>query len=288
MLKFTLLLLVVTIAAGQEIVHRRSYRLCTYNQVDYDKCLHTIEVAKNNSISLQLECVHKNDHDQCIEAVRYGHSEMTVLTGHGYLEARKEHLRPVVFAREDNSSLNIAVVPRNITVADLQEAPINANLSNHRAFHAAAFFNLQRGHDICGFMQVNVGPYIRIEDSASYKPNENEMLICSNLRTADFEAYERCNVEAGLQRAVFTRSRIHRSNIYRIQQIFKTILKQFNAKSSTFNFFGPFSGSDNVIFKNNVVAFDVHPTYRNGVNEKVFNQLHCNDDHQPHDPRIIE
>ncbi|XP_061398583.1 transferrin-like [Musca vetustissima] len=289
MLTITFLLPIIIIAAGQEApVRHGSYRLCLYKQVDFEKCLNTVEVAKKNSINLELECVRKQDRGECIEAVRYGSCEITVLTDHGYREARKQHLRPIIFAREDNSSLSIAVVPRDITIVDLERAPINVNQSNHRAFHAAAFFNLKRGHDICGFMKTSLGPYIRIEDSANYQPNENEILICPNRLTAEFDDYVNCNVEAGLQRAIFAKQHIRRSDIHRIQQKFEIILKEFNAKSSAFNFFASYSGSDNAIFKNNTIAFDLRPTYRNGVNERVFNKLHCDTDHQEHDPRIIE
>ncbi|XP_005179554.1 transferrin [Musca domestica] len=293
MLQFIFLLAFTTLAAAQEAVyapnfHRGAYRLCTYKEVDHEKCLHTVEEAKKNVINLELECVHKNNRSECIEAVRYGSSDLTVLTGHGYREARRERLRPILFAREDNSSLSIAVVPRSITLVDLQEAPIQLNQSNHRAFHAAAYFNLRRGHDICGFMKTSLMPYIRIEDSARYQPQEDEILVCSNLLTAEFEDYQRCNVEAGLQRAIFARQHLHRSDTHRIQQIFQTILEEFNSQSERFNFFGSFSESDNVIFKNNTIGFDLRPTYRNGVNERVFNSLHCNDEHQPHDPRVLE
>lgn len=40
-------------------------------------------------------------------------------------------------------------------------------------------------------------------------------------------------------------------------------------------------------FQNNTISLDLAPYYRNGVDEEVFNNLHCNDDDQPHDPREL-
>lgn len=128
------------------------------------------------------------------------------------------------------------------------------NQSNHRAFHAAAFFNLQRGHDICGFTKAFLGPYIRMEDSALYQPNDDEILICANRLSSEFSGYKQCNVEAGLQRAVFVRNTVSDSQVRRMREVFETILQRFGpeppmASSEEFNFFQAYEGHDNVILK---------------------------------------
>lgn len=104
--------------------HLGPYRLCTYNNVDFTKCIHTLHVAENNSIPLALECVQKDRRDNCLRSVQDGSTDMVVLTGHGYKDARNRGLRPVLFARDDNSGLQIAVAPRNLTLLELQEAPM--------------------------------------------------------------------------------------------------------------------------------------------------------------------
>lgn len=138
MLKLAICLVILTYASGEFIFRPPEfrpfepfieyfvgpYRLCTYKPVDYNKCVHTVEVARRNAIPLQLECVQNDDRESCIRSVSTGSADMTVLNAHGYRGARKEALTPVIFAREDESSLTIAVVPRNITVVDLQEAPM--------------------------------------------------------------------------------------------------------------------------------------------------------------------
>ncbi|XP_059223923.1 transferrin-like [Stomoxys calcitrans] len=299
MLKFAIYLLLAAFAWGEVektlvfsrpyldfYPHLGPYRLCTYKSVDYEKCVYTVNTAKSNSVVLPMECVQRDSRANCIRSVRDGSTDMTVLTGHGYKEARNVGLRPVLFAREDDSSLSIAVAPRNITVVDLHDATIYYNHSVHREFHAAVFFNLKRGHSICGFTNVNLGPYIRIEDSATYQPNDEEVLICPNRFPGEFRDYPQCNVEAGLQRAVFVRSTIPQHKVRKMQNMFETILQRFGPETS-FNFLDTFSGRDNVIFKKNTIGIDLQPTYRNGVNENVFNYLHCNDDEQPHDPKSL-
>ncbi|XP_075158799.1 transferrin-like [Haematobia irritans] len=273
--------------------HLGPYRLCTYKNADFAKCVHTVDVAHNNSIPLSLECIQGVSRIDCIRSVRDGSTDITILTGHGYREARMAGLRPVVFAREDDSSLSIVVASKNLTLVDLQEATIYYDHSVHRQFHAAVLFNLKRGYSICSFTNINIGPYIRIEDSAAYQPNDEEILICPNRFPGEFKDYSRCNFEASLQRAIFMQSTVSKSKIRQIYKIFQIILQHFGRQSHdqtefTFNFFDTFLGEDNVIFKKNTIGFDLRPTYRNGVNEKVFNYLHCNDYDQGHNPKSLE
>lgn len=117
---------------------------------------------------------------------------------------------------------------------------------------------MKRGHDICGFTEVALEPHISIVDSATYEPNDEEMLICPNLLPDDFENFKSCNFEAGLQRAVFIKNDRSQDSLKTIKvlQIFQTILKRFNGQASAidfgengFDFFGAFHGQDNSIFK---------------------------------------
>ncbi|KAM7348588.1 transferrin-like [Cochliomyia hominivorax] len=262
--------------------------LCTYTDISYEKCLHTVEVARNNSISLNLQCVRQDNRENCIDSVKNGFSDMVVLTGHGYKPARNAGLRPYLYAREDDESLYIAVAPRNITLLGVQEAPILFDQSKHRAFHAATFFNLRMGHNICSFLnKVSLSDYIQIVDSASYAPNDDEILICPNRLPGEFNDYKNCNVEAGLQRAVFVRSDLQAQQQQAIYQVFEKILKSFGENSEYFKFFDAYQGQSDVILKHNTISLDFEPTYRNDVDETVFNYLHCNNDDQPHDPREL-
>lgn len=104
---------------GQQYIN-----LCTYNDVSYAKCIYTISAARNRSIPFALQCIQEGNRENCINSVKSGASDMVVLTGHGYKEARAGGLRPFIFAKEDDKSLYIAVAPRNITFIEVQEAPM--------------------------------------------------------------------------------------------------------------------------------------------------------------------
>ncbi|XP_023295920.2 transferrin-like [Lucilia cuprina] len=267
---------------------QRQHKLCTYSDITFEKCIHTVAVARNSSIPLALECIRKDDRENCINSVESGTSDMVVLTGHGYKPARSAGLRPFIYAHEDDNSLYIAVAPRNITFLGIQEAPIIFDQSKHRAFHAATFFNYRMGHDICNFLnKASLTEYINIVDSSNYIANYEEILICPNRVPDEFENYKRCNVEAGLQRAVFVSAYASSKQEQAIRKIFDTIFERFGTNSEIFNFFDTFQGQDDVIFKNSLISFDSVPTYRNQVDENVFNYLHCNEDEQPHDPREL-
>lgn len=99
-------------------------KLCTYSDISYEKCQHTVSVAQKDSEPLNLDCVVEKERKNCIQSVQAGVADMVVLTGHGYRDARRAGLKPFIFAKEDDSSLYIAVAPRNITLIDLQEAPM--------------------------------------------------------------------------------------------------------------------------------------------------------------------
>ena len=96
-------------------------KLCTYSDISYQKCMHTAIV---DSESFNLNCVRESDRNKCIQSVQAGTADMVVITGHGYKEARRAGLKPFIFAKEDDSSLYIAVAPRNLTLIGLQEAPM--------------------------------------------------------------------------------------------------------------------------------------------------------------------
>lgn len=122
------------------------------------------------------------------------------------------------------------------------------------------------GHDICSFLdKASFTAYISIVDSASYVPNFDEILICPNRVPDEFENYQRCNVEAGLQRAVFVRSNISSQQQQNVRKIFTTIAEWFGSESENFNFFGTFEGQDDVIFKVSLILFcvcaDVYSTF---------------------------
>lgn len=106
---------------GQRV---QNLHLCTYSDISFEKCLHTVNVARKNSIPLSLYCVRKDNRDNCINSVESGNSDMVVLTGHGYKTARSAGLTPLIYAKEDDNSLYIAVAPRNITFIGIQEAPM--------------------------------------------------------------------------------------------------------------------------------------------------------------------
>ena len=99
-------------------------KLCTYSDISYEKCMHTAIVGQNDSENLNLNCVRESDRNNCIQSVQAGVADMVVITGHGYKEARRAGLKPFIFAKEDDSSLYIAVAPRNLTLIGLQEAPM--------------------------------------------------------------------------------------------------------------------------------------------------------------------
>ncbi|XP_065363392.1 transferrin-like [Calliphora vicina] len=270
---------------GQRV---HNLHLCTYSDISFEKCLHTVNVARNNSIPLSLYCVRKDTRENCINSVESGNSDMVVLNAHGYKPARSAGLTPLIYAKEDDNSLYIAVVPRNITFIGVQEAPIYFDQSKHRPFHAATYFNLRMGHNICNFLnKASLTEYIKIVDSAKYVPSDDEILICPNRVPDEFENFKNCNVEAGLQRAVFVRSNLSSQQESAIRKVFETISQRFGFSSENFKFFDTFQGQDDVIFKKNTISLDLAPTYRNDVDENMFNYLHCNEDDQPHDPRFL-
>lgn len=99
-------------------------RMCTYSEISYKKCLHTVTAARNNSIPLALGCVRQESEKGCISSVENDKADFVVLNDHGYKGARASGLRPLVFAKESDESLYIAVAPRNITFVGVQEAPL--------------------------------------------------------------------------------------------------------------------------------------------------------------------
>lgn len=106
------------------------------------------------------------------------------------------------------------------------------------------------GHDICSFLnEVSLSPYIYIVDSVNYVPNADEILICPNHLPGEFTDYKTCNVEAGLERAVFIRSDIPWKQKENVRRVFDTISNHFGANSEKFNFFDTFQGQEDVIFK---------------------------------------
>ncbi|TMW43484.1 hypothetical protein DOY81_011436, partial [Sarcophaga bullata] len=141
MFKFVIYFAFVALALGRRPLVNRPYhrprrttttplpnrvqnlKLCTYSDISYEKCIHTVIVAQSDSENLNLDCVRESDRNNCIQSVQAGAADMVVMTGHGYKEARRAGLKPFIFAKEDDNSLYIAVAPRNLTLIGLQEAP---------------------------------------------------------------------------------------------------------------------------------------------------------------------
>lgn len=126
--------------------------------------------------------------------------------------------------------------------------------TKHRAFHAATFFNLAMGHDICEFLnKVSLEPVISIVDSAEYEEDPEEILVCPNRLPAEFADYKTCNIEAGLQRAVFIATNLSDKKEQKVHKLFETILQKYgnvsDNEANVYNVFGPFKGHNDVIFK---------------------------------------
>lgn len=123
-------------------------------------------------------------------------------------------------------------------------------MSNRRAFHAAAFFNLQRGHDICR-QYASDSITIKIVNTAEYNATGDELLICANRSVAEWSDYTTCNFEASLERAVFAAKPLAASAAFRclVQNTFDTMLKRLGPESDIWNFFADFESTSNLIFK---------------------------------------
>lgn len=112
------------------------------------------------------------------------------------------------------------------------------------------------GHDICAFMsKVSLEPYISIVNSADYEANDDEILVCPNRLPDEFSNYKNCNVDAGLQRAVFINTNLSAEEEERIRKVFDMIMQKYRNQNDddksygVYNFFGKFKGQDDVIFK---------------------------------------
>lgn len=124
------------------------------------------------------------------------------------------------------------------------------NVSNPRALDAAAYFNLQRGHDICQ-QSVLDNVTIQIVNTAEYNATDDEILICANRTVAEWSDYRTCNFETSLERAVFAAKPLAASAGFRclVQSTFNTILNSFGSENATWNFFADFQNTSDVIFK---------------------------------------
>ncbi|XP_030387362.1 uncharacterized protein LOC115633981 [Scaptodrosophila lebanonensis] len=246
------------------------FKLCTYTDESYGQCQALVEAATRKSIALNLQCVQRPDRATCLKAVRRSRNIIVVLGQRDYKAAREAGLRPSVFAREQPDSYYIAVAPSNISLVEYNEAHLQLNINDEDAFYAGVTLNALRQRNICPTSDsVSNGPVIRILNSAEYVPAAEDILICPFAAVAATDQAETCNFDSGLQRAVFTSPAAKRGGLRKLGQVFERILKNFN-KESDFNFF-----ENDSIFKHNTVAFDVTPTYVNGISEEIFNFLHC-------------
>ncbi|XP_014094628.3 transferrin [Bactrocera oleae] len=263
-------------------------RLCTYTQLAQDKCLYTLAAAANASIDLKLQCVQASSFAACLSAIQRSAAHLVVADDHEYRAARAAYLTTVLYAHENLTDYYVAVAPRNITLVDLDEATIQVNVSNPRALDAAAYFNLQRGHDICQ-QSVLDNVTIQIVNTAEYNATDDEILICANRTVAEWSDYRTCNFETSLERAVFAAKPLAASAGFRclVQSTFNTILNSFGSENATWNFFADFQNTSDVIFKNYTIGFSQSPIIRNGITEQVFSQLHCNNV-TVHDPSELE
>ncbi|XP_067636726.1 transferrin-like [Eurosta solidaginis] len=255
-----------------------SLRLCTTTQLEQDKCLYALDIAGNNSIDLKLECVQTDSFDDCLQAVQTKEADLVVADEHEYLKARSADLVPLLYAHETLTSYYIAVAPKNITLLELSNATLDVNAMDERAFHAAALFNLHRGHDLCD--QAAEGDVtIQIIDSADYDPTDDELLICADgsvLYAGDYD-YSECNIDAGLELGIFAPRPYdtNRSFTRLLQNVFDTLINSLGQESEVWNFFSDFQGTSDVIFKNDTSGFSLIPVNRNGVTEQKFTSLHC-------------
>uniref|UniRef100_A0A0K8W1N5 Transferrin n=2 Tax=Bactrocera latifrons TaxID=174628 RepID=A0A0K8W1N5_BACLA len=236
-----------------------------------------LQAAANASIDLKLQCVQNSSFAACLSAIQTSAADLVVAEDHEYKAARAANLATVLYAHENLTDYYVAVAPSNITLVELQEAAIDVNVSNHRAFDAAAFFNLQRGHDICR-QSASDTVTIQIVNTAEYNATGDELLICANRSVAEWSDYSTCNFEASLERAVFAAKPLAANAGFRclVQSTFEKILNSFGPASTIWNFFADFQNTTDVIFKNNTIGFSQSPIIRNGVTEQIFNQLHCN------------
>ncbi|XP_054086527.1 collagen alpha-1(X) chain isoform X2 [Zeugodacus cucurbitae] len=266
--------------------------LCTYTQIAQDKCLYTLQQAANASIDLKLQCIQKDSYAACLSAIQTSVAHLVVADEHEYNAARAANLATVLYAHENVSDYYVAVAPGNITLIELDQAIINVNESDARAFHAAVFFNLQRGHDICQSSGLNATGNVTIEivNTAQYNATGDELLICANRSLAEWSDYGTCNVEASLERAVFAAKPLAANTAFRclVESTFAKILKYLGPESVNWNFFADFQNTSDVIFKNDTIGFSQTPNIRNGVTEAVFNKLHCNFDEQAHNSSQLE
>ncbi|XP_030377823.1 uncharacterized protein LOC115626582 [Scaptodrosophila lebanonensis] len=258
-----------------------SFRLCTYGTTSTSKCKALLRAANSQPVELNLVCVGLESRDDCMNSVSIGRSDLVVLSQHDYQMARRIGLKPILYARESKSSHYIAVAPANITVAELNDAQLQLDTRDHGAFHSAVAFNNARGRNVCPDSYfVSDKPTIRILNSAKYDFAEanNDILICLTGGSAAVtkDNIETCNFDTGLQRAIFSSNTFSIRRLDEVRGVFIKLLQYFKGdRARTFNFFSTFHRVNDVIFKNDTVGFDLSPTFYNGVDESLFNKLHC-------------
>ncbi|XP_030377669.1 transferrin-like [Scaptodrosophila lebanonensis] len=274
------------------LVHGRdpTFKLCTHGVTSKSKCDALVNTAVINSVSLNLACVGLETVTDCVDSVKRGRSNIVVLSGSEYKGAREEGLVPVLYARERPKNRYIAVAPANISLSELSEAQLDVDTNDDLALLSAIAYNNAQGREICSeSVYTSDAPVIRILNSAKYDFTagaESDILLCLNGGSKNVSQYQSCNVDADLQRAVFTSKRQNRpATAGQLKTLFTSIVRNFKGRSARgFDFFSTFKKVDDVIFKNSTVAFDLTPTYNNRIDEDQFNTLHCDRPEDPIDP----
>ncbi|XP_002132389.2 uncharacterized protein [Drosophila pseudoobscura] len=256
------------------------YTLCTFDSISYDKCLAVVKAAREANRTSPLHCVSRENRTECLETVKDEDNHYVVLDQHDYMAAREAGLRPIIFARVERKNFIIAVAPRNISLIEYNEASLNVDTDDERAFHSALAFNALRGRNVCpDTPSISQRRSIRILNSDQYKPfaDSEDILLCPFATYAETNSFAFCNYDAGLQNAVFVYKQrgFPRRKVRELRRSLLDLLNNFNGKRF-FNFFDTFKGVNDVIFKNNTIGFDVKPSYVNGIDENIFGELHCN------------
>ncbi|XP_022208156.1 uncharacterized protein LOC111064710 [Drosophila obscura] len=263
------------------------YTLCTFDSVSSDKCLAVVKASRDANRASPLQCVSRRSRTDCLQTVKNEDNHYVVLDQHDYMAAREAGLSPIIFAREERENFIIAVTARNISLIEYNEATLNLDTSDERAFHSALAFNALRGRNICpDSPSIAQRRSIRILNSDQYKPlnSSEDILLCPFATYAETNAFASCNYDAGLQNAVFVYQKrgFKPRKVKELRRQLLDLLHNFNGYQF-FNFFDTFQSVNDVIFKNNTIGFDLRPSYVNGIDESVFSELHCNEsDHKDH------
>ncbi|XP_034666636.1 uncharacterized protein LOC117900392 [Drosophila subobscura] len=282
------LCLVVGILLEAHASSGAQYTLCTFDTNSYEKCLAVVKASKDANRATPLQCVSRENRTECLETVKIEDNHYVVLDHHDYMAARETGLRPVIFAREERTNFIIAVAARNISLIEYNEATLNLDTKDERVFHSALAFNALRGRNVCPEdPSIAQRRSIRILNSDHYKPlnTSADILLCPFATYAETRAFASCNYDAGLQNAVFVYKQrgYNPRKIKELRRVLLDLLHNFNGHQF-FNFFDTFKGLNDVIFKNNTIGFDLRPSYVNGIDERVFRELHCNQSDHEHSP----